>query len=204
MPTWTHEQTKAEPGHGPVAYANDVKAGSLLVACLEQAEIFEVGLPSDTRSNTWAQIASAVTLNEQRIAWWYTINGSAGPDTISFPDNTSNFDGVIISEWSVDTGGISYDKQNNQYQAFAGPGTDVLTTPSVTPAANNSLILALFGSEEATGPVITAGTNYLERGQTVLTNAASDPFELESRVLATAASVAATWTVATNPARLLP
>jgi len=66
---WTHEQTNQATGGGPLAFTNNVKAGSLLIAVKESEDVTAYTPPTDTLGNTWTLLTQTLSANNQRVGW---------------------------------------------------------------------------------------------------------------------------------------
>jgi hypothetical protein len=86
-------------------------------------------------------------------------------------------------------------------QASPGTATDAVTSTAVTTVTNNAYIVGASIIPSSATPVITAGTNYNSRRGDSWTTIT--PTTFEDKVLATAGSVAATFTTNTTGGRYL-
>ena len=193
MPTWTHEQTAVNAGTEPLAFASNVKAGSLLIAMSTgDNTAIPMAAPTDTVGTSYSSIRQASSLNSQELCWWWGIAPSAGANTVNFTGHAL-WDAYLVSEYSVDAGEITLDVETGQ--TFTGvTGTDGVTTGNVSASLDESLVVGFLTNDTGTLITYTAGTNFTERGLTNLSGSTNDKVTTESRVLATAGSVAATWT----------
>lgn len=194
---WARDQARVSVLN-VVAYPNDVRAGTLLIACAE-LDGNEVTSPtvSDSRGNTWTLIRNTVTGNNQTIAWWYAVSNGAGPCSVTF-DNPSNFKGYIIAEFSTDLSGtISLDVQDTVYRSTVGAGVDKFTTASVSAGQADSLAVSFLGTDTGGISDLVAGTDCILDGQGDLSNSATDRLAMEHRVVG-AGSVALPWTTASD------
>lgn len=202
MPTWTFEQGIGSAGTEPLAYSNDVKAGSLLVVMGGGSPASkDPAVPTDTRGTTYTRIRrlADVSSNDEQDTWWWGIAPSAGPNTVNF-DAATSFRVYIVSEFSVDTGTISIEDETGQVQASNTNADNNVTSGSITTLGTDRLIVG-FCVNNGTGTSLTAGTNFTERVATTIEGTGGgNPAKLQSRVLAAAGSVAGTWTAGSNMA----
>lgn len=194
MPTWTKEQAKAATSR-IVAFDNDVKAGSLLIACRDTD--LDSGDPTDSRGNSWSSIRNTLTPNGQTIEWWYAISNGAGACTVTFSIEGS-FNGYIIAEYSVDAGAISEDVENGVYRSTTGAGTDKFQTASVNPSAPSSLMLSFAGSDSGAVSDLAAGTGCVLDAQGALSNSSGDRVALESDLTVDVGAQTFPWSTTGN------
>ena len=192
---WTLEQAKHQQPSNVVAYANDVKTGSLLLACCS-VDVSPPATPTDSRGNAWTLIEYA---NEaQEIAWWYAISKDAGACTVTL-DPGSTFKGYIIAEFSTDLGAISFDTRSTYaYRATVGAGVDKFTTVALTVAQDNSLVVSLAGSDAGGISDLAAGTGCVLDAQGDLASAGGDRIALEHQIDVAAGSKTLPWTTTSN------
>lgn len=201
MSVWTFEQGDGENTTNVVPFPGNVKAGSLLVA-IEGGDNngAQPSAPTDTKGNTWNLIRFMNDATDDfTLTWWYAIANGAGADTITF-DPPLDFDSFIIAEFSVDSGTIEIDESGgteieNGSVANHTNAADNVSSGNITPTVNDALILCT-AVETSALVTFTQGTDFLERVATELPPPAPSgaPFKLESRVLASPAAVAGTWT----------
>jgi hypothetical protein len=204
MSVWTLEQAKGTPGTEPVAFDNNVKSGSLLVA-FEAANpaSTDPGVPTDTRGTSYTRIRRVVDTPSTLIGvWWYGIAPSAGANTIDFITG-NNFRSYIIAEFSVDSGTIAIDDtagtpvENGQVMASNTTATDNVTSGSMTTQGTDRLIVGVVAANN-NGATVTAGTNYTQSAATNQEGFAGNPTKMEYRTLAAAGAVEGTWTSSAN------
>ena len=182
-----------------LAFASNVTNGNFIVIAVNwQNTGISVSTVADG-TNTYSSITAAAINNVIFTQIWYTWNitngGTAPTITVTFSAAAVNRS-LSIHEYSgVQTSADPKDKnaQTNN-QTVNSNAADFATTGSVLPATDGQLI---FGASKihtsATGLSYNAGTNFTER--TEVQQGGGYPFETESFVQATAASLAATWTV---------
>lgn len=185
--TWTAEQAKASTSQ-VVAFTNDVKAGSLLLACANTSETLPLNTPTDSLGNIWTQIRLVTAAQE--VAWWYAISNGAGACAITF--GSGHFQGFIIAEFSTDQGSISLDSENGSEKTGIGSGADVLVTDSITASQANSLAVSFIGSDTGGLADVLAGTGCVLDAQGPLTNSGADRVALEHKLIG-AGSQTLTW-----------
>lgn len=191
---WARDQARVSQGSTSqtLAFPNDVKAGTLLLACFE-TENGSAGDPSDSRGNTWNQIQAINTANGQRVAWYYAISQDAGPCTVTF-DLGVNFVACSIAEFSTDlVGTITLDAFDSVYRSTTGAATDKFSTASVTAAQADSLAISFLGTDTNSNDDVLAGTNCYLDSIGELSDAGSDFIAMEHKVVG-AGSVALPWT----------
>lgn len=200
MPTWTFEQATSTTTSNAVAYAGNVKSGSLLIAAIctnpTAYNPTEPNAVTDSLGNTWTRLRKVDDAgNAQCGVWWYAISGSAGANTVTIPAGTS-FQAYLIGEWSVDSGTISLDGTNETGQiSTISTTTDSGTSGTITPSVNDALLVGFWGTTNGgLSSVLDPGTNWTERVQTGQNAFADGLCSLESRVLASPAATAATFT----------
>src|SRR5258706_165980 len=94
---------------------------------------------------------------------------------------------TIAAAWSG-SAATPFDTSKGNLQTAPGTGTDAVTSTNITPATNNELLVGLNQRTSAAAGTITGGTNY------TLRLAVSSTVAIEDRILASASSVAATFT----------
>lgn len=123
-----------------LAFPSNVTAGNLLVAFFD-SDNATMSASDGTGHNTWALVkAQGDSANDQKGAMWYTIASVSEALTVIFT-TVGLFRGFIIQEWAHSGGGVlALDQSNSGSQATNNP-----TTTSITPTANDALILATAG-----------------------------------------------------------
>lgn len=200
MAVWTFEQGIGNAGTEPLAYALNVKSGSLLVV----TQAFTPGTlnpvaPTDTRGTSYSQIRKLNdATNGNGSAWWWGISPGAGANSVNFDATGASFAAYMVAEFSVDTGTISLEAEIGQVQASNTNATDNVTSTSVTTLGTDRLIVGWF--EDSNNGLVSsaAGTGFVERVATNLSGLTNNHVKMESQTLAAAGSVAGTWTVNTN------
>lgn len=191
---WTAEQAKAQEPSNVVAFANDVKLGSLLLACcsIEQSP---PATPTDSRTNIWTLIRYVNAAQE--VAWWYAISKDAGACSITFDGAGDTFKGYLIAEFSTDQGTISFDTgaEAGSDKTVGGAGTDALVTDSITVSQDNSLVVSFVGSDTGGVSDLAAGTGCVLDAQGVLSNAGGDRVALEHQAGVAAGAKTLPWTL---------
>ena len=160
------------------AYLGPNNAGNTLTV---MARFFNVsGGPtiSDTQGNTWT-LRQDITNGSSHDVYWDCVNCKGGPNTVTV-SYTSTGTQVVIAEYA----NIA---RFDQITSATGTSTTG-TSPNITPAANNALVIGWFSNESANGLTFTAGSGY------TLRNNAQGNVVLEDKVLQTAASTNATIT----------
>lgn len=126
----------------------------------------------------------------------YCFNAIGGATTITMNLTTarSPIEGMFTER--IGAAGSSIDGHSAQAQATPGTGANAISSGNFTPATNNDLIVGYVGQDAGSGN-ISAGTNFTER----LELSSNFPgISVEDRVLATAATVASTFTQGTASA----
>ena len=191
MATWTHEQSNGSASAGPLAFANNVKLGSLLVAIQENDEAGVPTTPTDSRSNAWQLMDSHIS--SQRITWWYAVSKDTGACTVTF-DVSAGFNGVKVTEWSFSPGPLVFVAADTVERSGTG-GTGGMVSPAILATVNGSLVLGVLGTEEGlASTTVAAGTGFVARESTGIAGSANDRFVLESGT-ADAGSAQATFTM---------
>lgn len=204
MPIWTFEQGIGSAGIEPLAFSNNVKANSLLVACLAANPAATApSPPTDTRGTSYTSIRRVVDAPSTLMAeWWWGVAPSAGANTVDFITG-NNFRSYIIAEFSVDSGTIAIDDnagtpvENGQVMASNTTAGDNVTSGTFTTQGSDRLVVGWIADNNA-GATLTAGSGFSERVATNQEGFAGNPTKLESLVLAAAGSTAGTWTASAN------
>lgn len=184
-----------------VTFDSNVGAGNLIVICVSWDSSGHAGdtLSSiaDTQTDTITQIGSALrTANEQSTAFYYAKNTAGGACTITATFTADRaFRCISASEYSGADTTAPLDTSSTSQDVAVTTGTDALTTSSVTPTNNNSLIVGMIMTDGLSG--VTPGTNFNER----VDPAAGGGAEIEDLTQSTAASIAATWTAGSASGR---
>ena len=195
---WVHEQSNGLATAGPIAFTNDVKAGSLLIAIHEDDATPPQTTPTDSRGNTWNLIGEKIS--SQAVHWWYAVSKDAGPCTVTF-SAPAGFNGVKVSEWSrLDSATPALDAHiEGALITSDSTATDAYTSGSMTASQDDALVLGVLATEEGIATVAVAGTGFTMRETTGIFGSANDKFLYESMSLASAGSVAATFTETSLP-----
>lgn len=172
-----------------VAYTSNNSAGDLLIGCAVFDSARTVSSVTDTAGNTW-QVAQVQNTSSggARVEVWYAMNANAGANT-----PTVNYSGIIafgawmIHAYSGAAVAGALDVLAAQAQTDPGTGADAVTSGTNTTTQNNELIFGCTAEATGTGAV-APGTNFTQREDPT----ADSP--TEDRILATAGSVAATFT----------
>jgi hypothetical protein len=112
---------------------------------------------TDTGGNTWVSIPcrGCVTgSSNTRIEFWY-CQVTASPGTITVASGTAQTNSWNISEWSGLANASPIDASSPDNSGNAASTT--ATTPTISPAATNDLILAAFHCSQTTTSGLTAG-----------------------------------------------
>ena len=109
---WARDQARASETN-VVDFPNDIKTGTLLLACESVDGGSASALPTDSRGNVWTLLRKVTTANNQDVAWWYAISKDAGPCTVTFTG--SSFRGNVIAEFSTDLTGHDYARRGRYY-----------------------------------------------------------------------------------------
>ncbi len=177
-----------------VAYGSNVTAGNLLVlgVTADNATSSTVTGVSGSSSGAWTQAVHAERVGDQILDIWYKENAAGGADTITVTFSSSRpFRRLIIAEYSGAATSSALDKTDSNLQEPGTTGTDDVTSTAQTTTTNNQLIFGCLLIMAGADTAITAGTNFTLRADT--DNAAQ--IAIEDRILATAGSVAATFTI---------
>lgn len=180
-----------------VSFPSNVTAGSLLVCGVvcDNAASASVSTVVGSSSGSWTNAINAERVGDQILSCWYKENAAGGADTITATYNASHtFRRMIIAEYSGAATSSALDKTSSNLQEPASTSTDAATSGSQTTTTNNQLIVGFIHVLAGGSITITAGTNFTKRDDT--TNAAQ--LAMEDRILATAGSVAATFTLGTS------
>lgn len=142
---------------------------------------------TDSQGNTYTLVAdTACTGYTGRMA--YAVNVTGGAITVTGTINSASAVGkmIVIHEIS----GVStnpFDGGSSQCQTDPGTGTDAVTSPAVVPTVNGAYIFgATISPSVTTTPV--AGTGFTQRRS-------ESKIGTEDLIQATAASIAATFTI---------
>lgn len=184
-----------------VAFGSNVTAGNLIVVMATWAGAGDVTpTVSDTLSNTYVEIGSHIfsMTADVGMSMFYAANITGGANTVTVNYTASRvFREIMVAEYSGASTTSPLDTSAFTVDGTATTSTDSATTPAVTPAQNASLLVGFISSVSGMGTA-AAGTNYTERIDT--TGGGGGFAEYEDRILAIAASVAATWTVSVSGA----
>lgn len=167
------------------AFASNVTAGNLIVIAFSR-DTGSTASVADTLGNTYAR---AFEVDEiQHIEVWYARNiaGGACTTTVTFSASQANRRLAIHEYSSMDTSASVLDAATGRREAA---GTTTPSSGNITPSVDGCLI---FGAMTPTQNAVTTtpGTGYTEREESP-----TDGFQSEDRTQATAAAIAATWTI---------
>lgn len=195
---WTHEQTAVSPGTTPLAYASNVKAGSLLVAMMcHSPDDLAPAAPTDSLGNVYSLIQQGVDpTHDQGSSWWWAVSISAGANTVTFRGGAS-FDAYMISEYSTSVGSPSLGPVAFTYISSAVTTPDGVTSPSVITPTDGCLVLGFAQNTAGSGAAtLTAGTGFTARGTTTLEGTGGQAaVQTISKELASPGSTQALWTI---------
>lgn len=144
---------------------------------------------SDSQSNTYTQINTAFEDNiEVNSCDFYAqgITGGANTVTVTYP-NAWGFRHLLIAEYSGVHTSSALDQSSVTADTTFTTGTDNTATSNITTTNDDALVIGFLADAQGS-TTITAGTNYTEREDTL-------EAQIEDRILSTAGSVNATWTV---------
>lgn len=208
---WAHVQSTintpnaAAAGTVAQAFASDVTSGSLLVATVSwySAGGETITGAADGKSQTWVKAGSTRTVSSVGGNWsvevWYFANAAAtsgaGERTVTatFSAATATYRGIAIGEYSGIATSSPLDQTTGKAQVDVGTTTDATTSDPVTTTANNELIYSGSLVAQISGAQ-AGGTSFTRR--TSATDGAFSYLATEDRNLASAGSVAGTWTAA--------
>jgi hypothetical protein len=114
--------------------------------------------PTDSNGNTWTLAKQQASAGGGEVSIWYCLNPTVGAGhTFTL---TPSYDAHSISAWSGSAPG-GLDQQNGASRISADGVSLTQSTGSITPTANNELLIAAFGlndpSNNLTGPTGPAG-----------------------------------------------
>ena len=137
----------------PIAFASDVTAGSAIILGFSWTGSTTVSSVADNRSNTYNLVVSRSVTTSRHIAVYAAYGVAAGSTTVTVTSSAAASNAVCtIGEFTgvtaVDTTIAGADGSTSTNPANAG---------NITPTVNNTLVIAAYGFDAATGGV-TAGS----------------------------------------------
>jgi hypothetical protein len=148
---------------------------------------------TDSLSNTWTQMDGYINSGCSSItSWWYAYNPAVGPAQ-TFSSVGAGYPIVTVIAFS---GAHSGTLDQHSTARVGGPAL-TLQAPSITPTANNELIVSLLGNADnangGDGSAIDSGLTIVNYSP--FNNGNSIGGAIAYSTLATAAPIAPTWTM---------
>ncbi len=175
------------------SYTSNVTAGSLLVMLVEFGS--SKTITGVSGCGTWAEGRTQVAGTE-RISLWYALNVAGGACTVTTTFSAAlNFGSLVLAEYSGVAASSALDVSASQTQLTPGTSSNGITSGAATTTSDKDLIIGMTMAYEGLGNAISAGTSFTCR-QKFFTSACANAADsmYEDRILATAGSVAATFT----------
>lgn len=163
--TSVDDGTTQSPGTA-LAYGSNVTAGSLLIAVVRVggSSSFYTPVVSDNNTNSWqSAIAVDDTVGGNWYAIWYAMNAHSGATSVTVSWSAGGT-AVTLRYCIAEYSGAATSSALDQTAGTIGTGTSG-ASGSVTPLANNELIVCLEGAN-GTGFTQTAGQTEREQQPT--------------------------------------
>jgi hypothetical protein len=139
-----------------ISFSSNTAATNFLSACVRAGNKSTTLSITDGQSNTWNSVVSVQvtgTGNGELLQCFEAHNTAGGADTLTVSTTLSTTLRIAIAEYSGVATTSPIDSSNSNTGSSASPQSN-----SITPAANNELIIAA-GSVDA-AETFTAGTNF--------------------------------------------
>lgn len=174
--------------NGGTTSAIDTTGANFLVISLSTYEAYAtVTSVSDSKGNTWVPLTKHLQAGtNDAVRFWYSKNATVGTGhTFTVAKTTGYIAFEVMAFSGVDTSS-PFDVENGN--GFTGGGSS-LTTGSVTPSQNNSLILVDFTTD------IGTTVNSIDSSFSITDKASASPVTTAAAYLiqGTAAAVNPTW-----------
>jgi len=192
----TAEPAGAAPTVAATFDSNVVATNLIVVAFSFDTTAGSVATVADSLLNPYTIIQFAHDLaNDEELQMHYAknITGGACTVTISFtPD--ANFRRLIIAEYNGVTAN-PLDQSNKTSGGTTASGVDGTQSAAIIPTVNGTRVVAALNIAQATGPTITAGTDYTERAENPVNGG---EVQVEDLTQAVAASITGKWTLSSG------
>ena len=174
-------------GAGPVTTGSiDTTGADFIVIGLAVDDGYN-DTPTDSKSNTWTQVANTYTNTNVRVRMWYSVPTSVG-SAHTFTAPSSPIGTIFVVAFS----GVAQTTPEDQISG-ANAFASTLKPGSITPTEDNELIVSIFGINSAGAPMsIDAG--FTETDEQEFDSGVSYGGAAAYLVQTTAAAADPTWT----------
>lgn len=183
-----------------VAFVSNVTAGNLIaVGITWYNDPITLSSVTDTLGNTYTVVQTVNIALAQRYATAYAKNilGGANTVTATFSLATAIFRGIIVHEVSGADTTAPLDKNAGQVQTAPGTGANAVTSGAVVSTTDGQYLFGFTAEGAGVSTTITQGTGYTLRQRTQSSTTTEEQAS-EDQIQATAASIAATFTIGTD------
>ena len=150
----------------------------------------QVGTLSDSSSNSWTSIGPVEWATDSKSEIFYCFSPTtSASQTFTFTKVTGNiYPSITVLAYSGSKGSGSYDQTNNN----TGGSVTTISTGSITPSVNGSLVIATVAVDVASVSSISVGT--IEGNQSYASGQCLAEATMDY-IQATAAAINPTWTL---------
>lgn len=156
-------------GNWVKAFASNVGNGSTLTVFLTTNRVRTIGNPTDTLGNSFGtpiETVDDVAQGEKTYAWVAPCP-TGGADTITITGGNVGDEGImVIVEHSGKDASAPVRSHNQALQASPGTGANGVVSGSITPSANDDVLLYVCNTQSFATACYSPSTGYTERLET--------------------------------------